>query len=419
MRFFSRSSAAAFATAALLLGLSACSGGNSGGMGSPVPQANPNVGAASSATSSVAKSSTTGSAASQFTAAVDTDINVDDNDFDDNGLSILRQLNDEVTIGSTVDPMNGDQNPYGLTVAPITAGKLIAGDLVICNFNNSNALGNVQGQGTTIVSLHPFPGSPTMHIAQNEALKGCNALALTQTDNIWAAAYVANDNPIVNPNGVLVTTLDQFHWNHPWGQTFSPHAGPFAEQAFYVAQAGNGSIVRVDINPNKPFTFDVIATGFAINHGAPGSILAPSGLQYDNVHDRLFIVDGANNTVYVLRHVSTIPPHGLSVDPNGKTFEGPFRRRARVVFSGPPLNGPISSALLPHDHLAIGNTLDPNGQNLIIEITAQGRLLFIKNVDKGAAGALFGMVATSTPDIDNTKLYFNDDNNNTLRVLEP
>ena len=28
------------------------------------------------------------------------------------------------TIGSTVDPMNGDQNPYGLAIAPATAGLI-------------------------------------------------------------------------------------------------------------------------------------------------------------------------------------------------------------------------------------------------------------------------------------------------------
>ena len=51
------------------------------------------------------------------------------------------------TIGSTVDPTNGDGNPYGLAIAPVSAGLLTAGDLVICNFNDS---ANVQGNGTTI-----------------------------------------------------------------------------------------------------------------------------------------------------------------------------------------------------------------------------------------------------------------------------
>ncbi len=56
----------------------------------------------------------------------------------------MRRLHKKVVIGSTVDPANGAQNPYGLTVAPITAGKFKAGDLVICDFN---AKSNVQGTG--------------------------------------------------------------------------------------------------------------------------------------------------------------------------------------------------------------------------------------------------------------------------------
>jgi hypothetical protein len=39
-----------------------------------------------------------------------------------------------------------------------------------------------------------------------------------------------------------------------------------------------------------------------------------------------------------------------------------------------------------------------------------------KNVDTGNAGAIFGMVATGGDD-DAVKLYYNNDNDNTLRVL--
>ena len=160
-------------------------------------------------------------------------------------------------------------------------------------------LGNFQGQGTTIVALHPKPGSTPIRIARSEELRGCDALALASDDTIWAAAFVANDNPIVKPDGTLVTALDGGPWHGPFGEAFAEHAGPFGVAAFYVTNAGDGSIVRVNINPGKRFTFDVIATKFPVNHGAPGGILGPSGLQYDAKRDRLVIVDGANNAVYV------------------------------------------------------------------------------------------------------------------------
>ena len=275
MRDFSRTACAAITCTAVVLMLAAC-GGGSGGAPSQMPPAN-TTGSDQSSMSVAAQSTT----AQGFTQAADTDTsNLDDNDFD-NDDSVLKRLDDQRTIGSTVDPINGDQNPYGLDVAKITAGKIAKGDLVICNFNNNNAGGNIQGQGTTIVALHPKVGSSPVHIIQNEELKGCNALATAPSGPIWAAAFVDNDNPIVSPAGVLITALDGGPWHHPFGQAFAPHATPFGVASFYVTNAGDGSIVRVNINPGKPFSFQVIATGFPVNHGVPGSILGPSGLQYD------------------------------------------------------------------------------------------------------------------------------------------
>jgi len=51
------------------------------------------------------------------------------------------------TIASTVPP-NGDVNPYGVAVVPMSMGSLVQGDVLVSNFNNSQ---NLQGTGTTIV----------------------------------------------------------------------------------------------------------------------------------------------------------------------------------------------------------------------------------------------------------------------------
>src|ERR1700675_3233265 len=50
------------------------------------------------------------------------------------------------TVGSTIDPTNGDLNPYGLVIAPATKGLITKGDLVVCNFNDGPT--NTQGLGT-------------------------------------------------------------------------------------------------------------------------------------------------------------------------------------------------------------------------------------------------------------------------------
>jgi hypothetical protein len=327
------------------------------------------------------------------------------------GASIMGQLHQQVVIGSTIDPMFGQLNPYGLAVASSSAGSIAKGDLVVCNFNASS---NVQGTGYTIVALHPVPGStPTLIAADPTTLLGCNALALAPNDTIWAAAFAANGNPIFSSSGSLVTNLTGTPLNHPFGQTFAqPKKG---SPVFYESNAGDGSIVR--ITPGSPPSMQVVATGFPVNNGPPGSILGPSGLQYDRRQDTLYVVDGTNNSVVTISKVSTLPAGCLTVKSNGKRFGGHCAARARVLFSGAPLNGPISSALLFNGNLVVGNTLDPSGQNLMVELNPGGKVLGVRNVDTGAGGSLFGMVATGTNAAD-TKIYFNDDNDNNLQVLE-
>jgi hypothetical protein len=243
-------------------------------------------------------------------------------------------------------------------------------------------------------------------------LKGCDALALGGDDTIWAASMVANDNPIISATGDLIQNIKGKPFNQPWGQIFAtPKTGP---PAFYATNAGTGTVVR--INLGSTFTFDVVGAGFPVNHGKPGTALAPSGLAYDASIDTLYFVDGQNNTLVAFNGVSSIPDGGITATHNGMKFSGPSAKDARIVYSGKPLNGPISTALLPDGSIVAGNTLDPDGKNLMIEITPGGKLLDVRNVDKGPAGALFGIVATGTKA--NTKIWFNDDNDNNLQVLE-
>ncbi len=128
-------------------------------------------------------------------------------------------------------------------------------------------------------------------------------------------------------------------------------------------------------------------------------------------------MDGTNNTVVAFDKVSTIPNGGIIVEKGGLKFRGPSADQARVLFSGTPLNGPISSALLANGNLAVGNTSNPSGQNIIVEISRTGKVLLPATSTRARSGAIFGMVATGRSAVD-TKLYFNDDNHNELRVLE-
>src|SRR3984885_14844386 len=119
-------------------------------------------------------------------------------------FSMLKLLKKQVVIGSTVDPKLGQLNPYGLSVAPSTAGGFQKGDLAVCNFN---AKSNVQGTGYTIVALHPTPGSKPRLVSASRTLRGCDALALGPADDIWAAAFSANGNPVLSSSGVLEANI--------------------------------------------------------------------------------------------------------------------------------------------------------------------------------------------------------------------
>jgi hypothetical protein len=71
---------------------------------------------------------------------------------------------------------------------------------------------------------------------------------------------------------------------------------------------------------------------------------------------------------------------------------------------------PISSALLANGDLVVGNT----GDNNLVEIRPSTKTsVGTRNVDTGAAGAIFG-IATSGTTAATQKIDFDDDNTNTL-----
>lgn len=67
--------------------------------------------------------------------------------------SFLKSLPPSPILNASTVPSNGDVNPYGVAYVPTgfpQGGKLKAGDILVSNFNNG---ANLQGTGTTIVSI--------------------------------------------------------------------------------------------------------------------------------------------------------------------------------------------------------------------------------------------------------------------------
>jgi hypothetical protein len=333
------------------------------------------------------------------------------------------------TIGSTVDPIEKGGNPYGLTLATTTAGLITAGDLVVCNFNDGAT--NAQGLGTTIVGLHPTVGAKPYRIAQSPSLQGCNALTMLPDGSISAAAYSANQNPLVSAKGVVSTPFSSDSFAMPWGQAYAAGTGS-RSAAIYISDVG-GSIDRISLTGDTQTSFSQIATGFC-GSGQPGAVFAPAGLTYDASIDTLYIVDASSNSVVAFANVSSIGAAGLVVNGQCKSvatpptpapaFSGPSASSARVIAHGGPLIAPISAALLADGDLIVGNG-DINitaGQkpNLAVEVSPAVPGGFVGaplQLDtSGTPGALFGIAATV--DTQGSQIvYFNDDNTSMVMML--
>jgi hypothetical protein len=363
--------------------------------------------------------------------------------FDGGGAtSVLKSLKKQVTIGSTIDPTTGDVNPYGLAIG----GKT----LYVCNFNASS---NVQGTGTSIVTLGTKPGSAPKHFASDSSLLGCSSLAVNKSKTtVYATGaiapaldeYCASNKGACGGVGNLNKSIKGKNVVRPWGAAWAVPTGiyEYASKALFISDATSGSILLAVscaggggtcTTPMTP-----VVTGFKVNHGQPGSIFGPSGLAFDPKNcvkigknqacGTLYVVDGANNTIVAIHNAMNLrKAKSIVVGKTGKTFSGPSKSWASLLFSGKPLKGPISSALLYNGNLVVGNTTEPAGTNSLIEIAQpncsavpckKGTVVDKVNVDKGAPGALFGIVATGSK-AGNTKVYFNDDNANNVQALIP
>ena len=370
-------------------------------------------------------------------------------------------MNTITTIGSTVDPINdpvidptgSSTNPYGLAIAPISAGLLTAGDLVVCNFNNGpnmvqgSPAPNTQGQGTTLVGLHPAasanPGGNPYHIAQSASLLGCSSVSMLADDSIAATAFSAGIVPLVASTGSVSSPFAADNLAKPWGSAYVAAAN--GQPAALYVSTGTGSISRITLdNPNSSdaqTAFAQVITGFCVSGAVQGmtdSLHAPSGLTYDPKKDTLYVVDTSSYSVVAFAHVSSIAANGVTVNGGDctaapptaiPTFTGPSMSSASVIAGpgspngGQQFNAPISAALLLNGNVVVGNADQDlmvndagTNENLLFEISPTAGIVGTKQLDAGSPGALFG-IAAGPDSTANQLIYFNDDNDNTVKVL--
>jgi hypothetical protein len=333
--------------------------------------------------------------------------------------SILKKLTKDVTIGSTVDPKNGDKGPRAIVRVRSTFG-LKAGQLLVCNFENS---AGAAGKGSTIEVLDPKPKSKPATFVQNTKINGCDGDAITEANQVYGTGMTAGSVGQFDQSGNLEKSYKS-HLEAPFADADAFCGEPYAPEDIYVSDSKTGALVKfsfISVSGGKTTTTEVVS-GFGKN-GSGWSTLGPSGLQYNATrtgslcNDTLYVVDGVDNTLVSISNASNLlEKDEIAVQPGGKKFtcKHPTATCATVVYSGAPLNAPVASALLPNGNLILANT---KGGNTLVEITPNGKVLATKKVDTSKTAHVFGLAAYGTSDSD-TVLYYTSTDDNTLHVLE-
>ena len=304
--------------------------------------------------------------------------------------SLLNSLPAKTT--TTVPATNGDLNPYGVAFVPEdfpSGGTIGPGDVLVANFNDNS---NVQGTGTTIVSISPH-GQQTL-FATSSAIGLDTALGV-----LSAGLVVVGNLPVTSSgpgqgslqffdrNGGLVAALtDAKLLNGPWDLTINDK-GSTAQ--IFVTNALSGTVTRVTVAVNsssvKVLSMVQIGSGFVNMLNSSVVVLAPTGLAYDAHRDMLFVASTGDNEIFGIQQAG------------GRTTDA---GTGAVVYADPAnLHGPLGLTLLPNGHLiaANGDAVNATGtQNELVEFTEQGHLVASYQLDPGAPGAAFGVAAASS-----------------------
>lgn len=326
---------------------------------------------------------------------------------------------------ASTQPANGDQNPYALVVAPVTAGLVQKDDVLIDNFNNN---ANLQGTGSTIIGYRPATGQNYTFATLAQKLPGCpGGIGLTAAMMMLKSGYVIVGSApsadgtsktlgagcliVLDAHGQVVQTISGPEIDDPWGNMAVIDHGTTA--MLFISNAGFGigapgqpvqhraTVLRLNlaIPPGKPpqvVAETVIAQGLAAAPDAGVFLIGPTGLSLGR-DGTLYVSDAINNQVLALADAAARPDAATP----------------RQITQGGLLNRPLAMDLTPEGNLLVTNGL--NGQ--IVEINpatgAQTGAMWI-DADEAqtppGSGDLFGLVMRP----DGRGFYYVEDDVNTL-----
>jgi hypothetical protein len=339
----------------------------------------------------------------------------------------LSNVHKHVTLVSTV-PENGDQNPYAIVVAPVSAGSIQKDDVLVDNFNND---ANLQGLGTTIIDYNPTTKKMFVLAKLPRNLAGCpggvgltTAMTMLKTGWVIVGSAPSTDGTtatkgtgcliILDSGGKVAGVLAGPNINDPWGDMAVVDNGSTA--TLFVSNAGFGvgsadgeppvvnqaTVLRIELSipegkPPVVTSQTVIANGLGEQADKAVFLIGPTGLAL-GPDKTLYVSDATANRIVAISDATT------RTDSAGT---------GREVTKEGFLKRPLALCLTPNGHLLVVNAL--NGQAVEIDL-ATGKQLYAQWIDADKAqsppgsGDLFGIAMTPKGD----SFYYVEDDMNTL-----
>jgi len=331
-----------------------------------------------------------------------------------------------VTNVASTTPSNGDESPYGLVVAPVSAGTIHKGDMLVDNFDNSSSK---QGTGTTIVDVNAA-GAVSVFALLPRTVPGCpggvgldTAMVMLRNGWIIAGSLPTNDGTlatagagcllVLSPAGKLIGPLGGAALDGPWDAAVDDEGN--TAQLFVTTTlngltaattgvVNRGTVVRLTLSstPRTPPTVTastVLANGLGERQDAAALVKGPTGLAL-GTDATLFVSDNLGNRILAIPDASS----RTSLDPTPV-----------VVSTGGQLAGPLGLVVAPDEDLLVANA--DNGK--VVEITQAGRQVgsyyAVQDVgqDPPGNGDLFDLAISP----DGTKLLFVKDDTNVLATV--
>jgi len=341
-----------------------------------------------------------------------------------NPPSYLSHFSKVTNIASTV-PANGDVNPYGITVVPQSTGKLVGGDTLVSNFNNS---ANLQGTGTTIVQVSPWGSVSTFALIKGALPGACpggvgltTALAILPGGWVVVGSLPTTDGMsdtakagcliVLNNQGTPVETWSGGNINGPWDLTA---VNTWGGAEIFITNVLNGTVkaspktvpggtvVRLDVKLSPCHLpslvgSTVIGSGFAERTDPAALVVGPTGLAL-GYQGQLYVADTVNNRIAVI--------------PSALWRWSPQTNGGITLTSGGFLSAPLGMTLAPN-----GDVLSANGGNgNLVETTPYGHQIESVQIDPaGMGGDLFGVTIAPC----GRGVLFVDDGDNTLKLFGP